>query len=340
MKEPAKPVTIKTIAKETGLSLSAVSKALNNYPDINENTRKMVINTALRLGYSPNLIAKSLITNTSNSIGLIVRDSTTIYGELMKPLSAEALKQDLIMLFADSHRTPEQEEKYIRQMIGSRVKGIILAPCSADVSRINSIVNGNVPIVYLGGMVQDNDENYVCVDVQKESIMAIDYLLELGHREIAFIGCTRSSTSYRIKQSTYTQMMRERGLRCKTFIDENLNASNLIGIGYEQTMKMLSDPIRFTAVFCATDFIAIGALKAIREKGLQVPHDISVIGSDGQSISGLPLIDLTTVAIPQTEMAQNLVRIVQEQAGAIGGAERQHYLSKPRLIERGSCRRI
>lgn len=180
-------VTLKTIAKETGLSLSAVSKALNNYPDISEETRMMVVNKALELGYSPNLIARSLVTNTSNSIGIIVRDSSSVYGELFKQLSAEAIKHDLILIMADSNRSQKLEKLYIQQMLGARVKALIIAPVSNDISSIKHLTDSVMPVIYLGGMVKDINENFVCVDVEQQARISIRYLYNLGHRHIAFI---------------------------------------------------------------------------------------------------------------------------------------------------------
>lgn len=332
-----KPVTIKAIAERVGLSLSAVSKALNNYPDINEDTRKIVIDTALKMGYSPNLIAQSLVNKTSNSIGVIVRDISTIYGELLKPLSQEALKHNLILIMADSNRDRELEERYIRQMIGSRVKALIIAPVSNDISRIKQLVNSQMPVIYLGGMVNDEEENFVCADAELNAKITMNYLFSLGHEQIAFVSCTRSSTSYRIRYQTYISMMNERNLKPEVFIDSD--GSDLIKTGYRQTKRLLEVTAGVSAVYCATDLIAIGAIKAINEADLRIPEDISVIGNDGQEISGLPTINLTTVVLPKNELAENLIRICQSKAENIHG-DPEHYYAQPYLVERKSCKRI
>ena len=125
-----KNVTIKTIAEALGMSMSGVSKALNDYPDINEETKKTVIEKAIELGYTPNLNARNLVKNTSNSIGLIVKDTDTSYGELIKDLSRVAESNGLNLLIADSGRSRETEIKHVRSMLESRVKGIIIVPVS------------------------------------------------------------------------------------------------------------------------------------------------------------------------------------------------------------------
>lgn len=332
-----KPVTIKAIAEKVGLSLSAVSKALNNYPDINEETRKMIIGTALNMGYSPNLIAQSLVKKTSNSIGIIVRDISTIYGEMLKPLSQEALKQNLILIMADSNRNQELEEKYIRQMIGSRVKALIIAPVTTDTSKIKQLVNSQMPVIYLGGMVQDEEENFVCADVELEAKITMEYLFSLGHQNIGFVSCARSSSSYRIRHETYVRMMNERSMSPDVNIDSD--GSNLIKVGFKQTQILLASKNRVSAVYCASDQIAMGAIKAIYEAGLRIPEDISVIGNDGQENSALPTINLTTVVLPKKEIAENLIRICQSKADNMF-ASPEHFYAKPYLIERGSCKRV
>lgn len=335
--KPGKPVTIKSIAQELGLSVSAVSKALNDYPDIGEETRRVVINKALEMGYSPNLMAQSLVKKVSNSIGVIIRDINTIYGEMLKPLSQEAQKNNLILIMADCNRNEELQELYIKQMIASRVKALIIAPVSNNASKILSIVNNQLPVIFLGGMANGANVNLVCTDVKLEARMSMDYLLGLGHRKIAFIGAKRKSTSYGIRHDVYMQSMRAHDLQSFAFIGEE--GLDLFETGYQEGMKAISDDNGFTALFCASDYIAVGAMKAIQEKGLKIPEDISIIASVGQNITSIPTINLTTVSMPKEDMAKHLIMICQNQADNPYG-EREQYYATPSLIERGSCRRI
>lgn len=331
-------ITIKTIAKEVGLSLSAVSKSLNNYPDISEKTRMMVVNKALELGYSPNLIARSLVTNTSNSIGVIVRDSSSIYGELFKQLSAEAMKKNLILIMADSNRDQDLEKLYIQQMLGARVKALIIAPVSNDISSIKRMTDSITPVVYLGGMVKDINENFVCIDVEQQSKISLEYLYGLGHRHIAFIGCNRSSTSYNIRKRMYESEMEKRDLEPLTYID--FEGRKQIDCGYFFATKLIKERKNITAIYCATDLIGIGAIKAINENKMHIPDDISIIGNDGIDVSAMPMINLTSVVLPREEVASNLIRIAQSQADNLHTEQREHFLARPILVERASCRRI
>ncbi len=332
-----KTVTIKTIADALGLSMSGVSKALNDYPDINEETKKLVIEKAIELGYTPNLNARNLAKSTSNTIGVIVKDTETTYGELIKDLSRVAESRGLNLLIADSDRSREIEISHVKSMMESRVKGIIIVPVSADISEIKKVVKFKVPIIFLGGWVTSSKENVVAQDNALGTNMAMDYLFRLGHRKIAYITDKIRSNTNQVKLDGYKARMAQAGLEAATFVDEE---ANLIEAGARQAARMLDSGEAFTAVLASKDLVAIGAMNEIRSRGLRIPEDISVIGFGGSEASSLPMIDLTTIAQPKKDLAESLIRIMVSLAEVGHDALPQHYFAKPILIERKSCRHL
>lgn len=327
-----KPVTIKTIAKELGLSLSSVSKALNDYPDISYETKKLVSDKAIELGYTPNLFAVNLVKNTSNSIGVILRDANTVYGELIKPLSNAAREYNLNIILADSNRDISEENKCLQTMLESRVQIIIIAPVNNDYERIRSIVADRIPVIFLGKAMANSGLCYVAVDSRAEALLALRYLFSKGHREIALIGDSRLSNSTKIKVATYEEFMKSQKIKPAVFMDSELTHS-LIDSGYYQARKMLLEKRPFSAIFAVKDDVAIGVLKALREEGKKVPDDISVIGCDGSLVSGNPLIELTTVGWNMDEVSKEIIDLIVSQKNKIS----EPYLAKPYLIERKSC---
>lgn len=326
------------ISRELGISLSAVSKAINNYPDISEQTKCIVVAKALELGYSPNLIARNLVKSTSNSIGIILKDISAYYGELFKPLIAAARKRNLNLILADTNRDVEIENSCIKSMIESRVLGIIIAPVNSDNTRIDSIVNHRIPVVYLGNSVTSEDENFVATDCTVGAELAINYLYNLGHREIALISDHNISNSTKTKIKVYKEFMEEHQLLPSIFHDDS-EAQNLIESGYIQTKKMLADSRKFTAVYAVKDLVAVGAMKAFKEVGIRVPEDISVIGFDGAEFSSYPMINLTTIVQPKEEIAEGLIKILIELVHS-KNEKPLHYIAKPNLVERGSCKKL
>ncbi len=327
-----KHVTIKTIAKELGLSLSAVSKALNDYPDISYETKKMVSDKATELGYSPNLFAVNLVKNTSNSIGVILRDANTVYGEIIKPLSNVARQHNLNIILSDSNRDIEEENKCLQTMVELRVKAIIITPVNDDYKRINSIVSDRVPVIFLGKAVANFSLCYVAVDSKAETLMALRYLFEKGHRNIAVIGDARQSNSTKIKVATYKEFMKSQNLQSYVYMDSVENHS-LIDSGYFEAQKMLQENKNVTAIFAIKDDVAVGVLKALKEAEKKVPKDISVIGCDGSIVSGNPLIELTTVGWNTEEVSEKIISFILSQPAKLSSP----YLAKPYLFERKSC---
>lgn len=327
-----KHVTIKTIAAELGLSLSAVSKALNDYPDISYETKKLISDKALELGYTPNLFAVNLVKNTSNSLGVILRDANTVYGEMIKPLSNVARQQKLNIILADSNRNIDEENKCLQTMVELRVKAIIIAPVNDDYKRINSIVADRVPIIFLGKAMAKSSICYVAVDSKAETLLAMRYLFDKGHRNIALIGDARQSNSTKIKVSTYMEFMESQNLQPCVYMDTDQTHS-LIDSGYFETKKMLSEKKNITAILSIKDDVAVGVLKALKEEEKRVPKDISVIGCDGSIVSGNPLIELTTVGWNTEEVSEKIISLITSQPARFS----EPYLAKPYLIERKSC---
>lgn len=334
-----KPITLKMIASELGLSVSAVSKALNNYHDIGEETRKMVVDKAISLGYKWSLALSDEEKKESfNTVGLIM-DLSIAYGELFRPLSKEAKKRDLNVLIADSHKDVEEENKCIRLMLESRVKGLIIIPVDGNIERINNLIGGRIPVVFLGNTITDTDQYYVSAESKTGTILVMDYLFKKGHRNIALISDAKKLDSTVAKISTYEKYMQDHKLLPAVFACSSYS-TNPAEAGYTETVKMLSVNRNFTAIYAINDHIAVGAIKALQDSGLRVPEDISVIGYNDYEISSSPLIELTTVAWPLEEMAGKLIDMVFSQLNGNKNTIPYHCVFAPSVLERKTCREL
>ena len=318
-----------------GLSVSAISKALNNYPDINENTRQSVLEKAMELGYSPNMLARSLVKSYSNSIGIVVRDTSTIYGELFKPLSRAALARNLTIVMGDSNRNKNLEMRHIRAMIDSRVMGLIIAPVGTDTTEIDRAVAGRFPVVYLGSHVTDPSKSYVTVDSEYGTHLAMDYLFSLGHRNIGFVSDNKAGSATNTKLNVYRKEMNGRRLSPAVFMDDK-DDGDLVLAAYRLADKILSYPKKLTALFAVKDMLAAALMQALRDRGVSVPGDISVIGYDGADISSFPMVNLTTVAQPKKEIAEKLIDLILN-LSENGVSKAEKYYAKPTLVIRASC---
>ncbi len=327
-------ITIHTLARELGLSVSAVSKALNDYPDISAETKKIVLRKAEELGYKPNLVARSLARRTSSFVGVVIRDVSSVYGEMFKSLSEVARRDSLHLILYDTNYDPAVERWCVQNLTDSMARGIVVTPVSEDVEDLCRIARGRVPIVFLGGKVRDPAFNCVASDTRSGTEMALRHLIELGHRRIAVIFDHKQSSSRSSKLAVYQETMRSLGQEELVFSGAETD-TDLVASGYAQGKRLLASGSMPTAVFAVKDLMALGVIQALREAGLRVPEDVSVVGYDGIDAAALPMIGLTTVTQPRMQMAERIIDILLRHAED-PVAPPEHHLVKPELILRSS----
>ena len=308
-----KPVTMRTLAKELGLSLSAVSKALNDYPDIGPETKALVLEKAAELGYTPNNLARSLARKTSNFLGVVLRDVSSVYGEMFKSMSEVARRDGLHLMLYDTDNDPEVEKWCIRNLMDSMALGIVVTPVGEDVSYIEEMTRGRVPVVFLGGKATDPNVNYVCSDSFAGTEMAVRHLISLGHERIAMICDHKKSASRSAKIAAYEGLMAEIGQTPRIFFGSG-EEKDIMASGYEQARRMIASGEEVSAVFAVKDKMAIGVIQALREAGVRVPEQMSVVGYDGIDAAALPMVGLTSVTQPRMEMAEAVIDILRRHA--------------------------
>lgn len=329
-----KTVTISALAKELGLSESAVSKALNDYPDISPDTKKLVRLKAEEMGYSPNLMARNLAKKTSNFVGVVIRDASSIYGEMFKSLSIVARRCGLNLILYDTNNDRAIERECVQNLIDTMAMGIVVVPVSEDVAPIRRMTRNRVPVVYLGGKVRSDSTNYVSSDSAAGAEIALRHLISLGHRKIVMLCDSKESNSRSRKKAVYQKIMRELGQEERILYSSEAE-SDMAAAGYALGKQLLAEGKAFTAFFAVKDLLAIGAVSALKEADVGVPQEVSAVGYDGLDASGLPLIHLTTVAQPRMEMAEKVIDILRRHAED-PTAPPEHWLAKPELMIRGS----
>lgn len=308
-------VTIKDIAKKAGVSPGAVSKALNGRPDISEATRTRILEISKNLGYTPNLIARSLVKQGNNTIGVLIPDiSTPLYPNIYRGINEAALKYGYTLFLGDTKRSLENERKYILNMMANRVAGLLVSPVSSDVSHIESIVQGQVPIIYFGGKVNDTMNNSIGVDNYNGAIKACNYLLELGHKRIEMV-CDNLETKTRSDRvEAFRFIMNKAGLKPTLFVDNEGLSGRECGRAVIRRIIAYKHPMP-TAIFALNDSIAIGVLEALNEAGLKVPEDVSVIGYDDIPYASLFMIGLTTICQPKFEIGEMSLELLHAKLG-------------------------
>ena len=329
-----KAVTIKTLAAELNLSTAAISMALNDKPGINPETKTLILKKAAERGYHPNIVARSLVKRSSNFVGVMIRDVSSIYGELYKSLNTVAREYGLNLLLYDTNNDAEIEKSCIRNLIETMAMGVIIAPVTGDAGVISRMTKGKMPVVFIGGRVKDASCNYVCTDSGAGARMAVQYLQSLGHKHIALITDHKQSESRSSRVEAYCQKMLEIGEPSIICYGED-EGDGIIASGYQAGQRLLTEHPEVTGIFVAKDIMAIGVMKAIGDAGLKMPEDISVVGYDGIDAAALPMIELTSVTQPRMEMAERIIDILRHHASDPSSPP-EHYLARPELVVRKS----
>jgi len=333
-------VTIKDIAKAANVSYATVSRALADHPDISEKTKQKIKKLAKEMGYTPNTIARGLVTKSTGFIGLVIPDITNpFFPEVAQGVEDYVYKQGYTMLLCTTDWQLDRESRYLKALESKMVDGIIIAPATDDISHvIEDFSDGNKPIVFVSYKPDDLTCNFVAIDDYKCGYMATEYLLKLGHRDIAYIGGLENSRSDRQRFSGYRDALGKYSLPLK-YSPRHGQFKTMSG--YELTKELLiySDDIP-TAILAGNDVLALGVMQAVEEFGLKIPENVSVMGIDDISFSAFDKISLTTVAQPKEEMGKLAAEILIQKVKEPANKNPVQKILEPRLVIRKTCRSV
>lgn len=322
------------IAREANVSQSTVSRVINNNPRISEATRQRVRKAMERLGYSPNAVARTLITGRSQLLGLVVSNITNpFYPEVIEAIVATATEHDYNVVLCNTQEDLQLQTSYLQLLIEHQVDGAILTSSLLDAEgRLARMAPDTIPIVMVNRTVEGLRVDSVRMNNVAAGRMVARHLVELGHRDLAFVGgLAQTSTNserligFRSELETLGVGLPEEYVTHRAFTRAS---------GYELTEGLLALPQRPTALFCADDLIALGAMDAIVDAGLRIPDDISVVGVDDVPAASLRQVALTTVRQPAAEMGRRAVQLLLERIQGAPDAEPIDIVLRPRLIVR------
>lgn len=290
-KLPASP-TLRDVAKLAGVSYQTVSRVLNNSPHVSPATLEKVNRAIAELNYQPNRAARNLVTGRSRAIHVLVFD---VFNLRMLPAIERGAHSQGFQLRLTSLHGPEVTRKelevYLQDIIASQADGLIfLLPWTLmSVGELQVLTRG-IPFVVVGSSLGPGT-NSVLVDQYEGTRSIIQHLLDLGHRRIAAIHGTAHYYDAQIRQETLLNVLRDNDLELVASDRGTFDMKT----GYEAAMRLLTPKHAFTALVCANDEMALGAIRAIKDRGLRVPEDISVVGFDNQNFAAYCDPPLTTV---------------------------------------------
>jgi LacI family transcriptional regulator len=330
-----KSVSLKTLAAALGLSPATVSLVINRSPaarSIPERTRNRIFEEAKRLHYRPNFLARSLRSQRSFTVGVVVPEVSEGYTALVMSGIEDYLLQEGYFYFVASHRhRADLIEEYPKMFLERAVEGII----AVDTPRYGA---PPVPVVAVSGHEDCEGVTNIVLDHTCAAMMALQHLVDLGHREIAFIKGQEFSSDTEPRWNAILEATERLGLPFSPARTARLSGDcSSPALGYEVTRQLLAAGEPFTALFAFNDVAAIGAIRALREAGCRVPEDVSVVGFDDIQSAGFQNPGLTTIRQPLRSMGELAARTL---LGRISRPKDSRYPKcitvKPELVVRES----
>lgn len=317
---PARPLSIKDIARVARVSHSTVSRALQNSPLVNAETAETIRRIARESGYRPSAIARGLVTKRTQTIGLVVTTVADPFAsEVVSGVEQAANAHGYSVFLADSDADPVREQQVVQSFAERRVDGIVVTSSRVGALYLPLLSEMRVPIVLVNNQHPGEFVHSVTIDNLAGSRAAADHLLALGHRRIAYLGDQFGYQSDTERLAGYRQALQHAGLPFHNELVVRGDGKPEEAMRAMEKLLALSAPP--TAVFCYNDMSALGAMRAIRLHGKRIPEDISVVGFDDLFVGSYLQPTLTTVRQPMRKMGllamESLFQLMSGEESAI-----------------------
>ncbi|MDQ0195080.1 LacI family DNA-binding transcriptional regulator [Paenibacillus wynnii] len=329
-------IRIKDVAKEAGVSTATVSHVINDTKFVSDEVKLKVEEAMKRLQYIPNMVARSLRSRKSNTIGLIVPikandNSNNFFISVANGIEDVLRKNGYHLLLSNSHEDPIEEIERIKMFNTQRIDGLIIAPTSG-ITRDNCSLFGNYPIVFFDRRPEGVTGDWILVDGMKSAYNGVSALIKKGHRKIGFIAGRMDIPTSKDRFNGYRKALEDYGIG---FNEEYIRIGDLNrASGYEMTKELIGQEA-ITAVFVANNAMSLGAVKYLKENHYDIPGDIALIGFDDYEWTGIVHPPLSVIRQPSSEVGRKAAEIMLKRIKR-SGSKCQGHLLEAELVVRGS----
>jgi LacI family transcriptional regulator len=311
--QKGKRVTIKDIAKYTGYSIATVSRVLNDSGVYySEETSEKIKKAIRELDYHPDGIARGLKIRKTYNIAFLEPWTSEFFSEIFLGIQDAANEKGYSVAIFSSNYNPEQENRNVRTILSNRLDGIIIPCAILNYGNIDILLEHDIPVVAIEKFISRKDVPNIAIKNLEISKKAVNYLIGLGHKKIGFIGEPLEVGKVDARFRGYKNALEENDIPVNDehiFTDEQFKGEKYLS-SYNYIIRNIKKISECSALFVTSDKISIVAVKALKENGLSVPGDISIIGFDGLEISKYINPGLTTIVQPRYEMGYNALKIL------------------------------
>lgn len=310
MSQNAQRATMKDIARSLNVSITTVSKVINGHHDISEKTRQDVMSKIIEMGYVPNIMAANLRRAHANIVALIFSDATKPYfGQIIEGYESVLEREGYSTITLSSNEHPEREKAFLRSIASLNMAGIIIDPSQNSDKSKEALEQTGLPYVFSSRFLDENDDCYVAADNRQAGYTATAHLLKRKPGRPVFCVNGPNGISVTVMRfQGYCSALAEAGMKA----EEKYIFNNCFGLrdAYEIGLRIAKEAEPPFSVFCSTDQMAAGVMRAFYDSGIRVPADAGVIGVDDIDISSYLVPALTTVAIPRKSIGEMSARML------------------------------
>jgi len=332
-------INITDLAKKTGLSITTVSRVLNGKAKeyrISKKTQQQIEDAAKKFNYIPNQFAANLRSGKSGTIALIVPSlKNPFFAEIVSDINAEIRKFGYITIIGDSDENADMENMELKLLIGRNIEGLIIVPCGIRSDNILSLYDNGLPLICIDRYFEELDIPYVSTDNYEGAYMATKHLIDNGHSAITCIQGVQHSTPNKLRVKGFENAMKNLKTEKKNIVGNDFTFEN----GYLETNLLLQKKEIPTAIFTLSNTIAMGCMKALKEKNIRIPEDISLLTFDDHPYLDYLSTPLSCIAQPVRDISKIAAKFILSLLNN-KKLDPAHILLKPNLIRRDSVKKI
>ncbi len=328
--------TAKDVAAYAGVSTATVARVVGGYGYVSEETRRRVLEAVRALNYHPNAIARSMVKGSTNTIGLVVSDTANpFYPDVIRGVEDVCHRAGYNVILCNSDEDVEKEQRYLRVLMAKQIDGLIMTTTSDGVSYLLDITQRKIPVVMLDRAPKGSGFDSVTVDNRGGAYEAVQHLIKLGHRRIGVITAPTRIWTSNERLEGYKMALKEHGIPIQSeliYQDDRKEEG-----GYRGAMRLMGIDNPPTALFTTNNLRTVGALRYLKERGVNIPKQLSIIGFDDQSWMGLLDPPLTVVAQPAYFLGTSAGELLVQRLQGKAPMEEQVVVMKASLVVRKSC---